>query len=119
MSAFIVAEVPNHNDAATVAGDELALVWVNDNVVDGVVVGIRALDKARAGIPDADGVVFRGCDHPFALAVEGYAGNVAVVSFKCHDRIRVGGLDVVEPDDMATCGGKEFLVGRNAQAVDL
>jgi len=51
--------------------------------------------------------------------VECDASNVIVVTFKGHDRIRIGGLDIVESDDMATSSSEEFLVGRYAEAVHL
>ena len=40
MGAFIIAQVPDHDNPAAIAGDELALVGVDDDVVDRVIVGV-------------------------------------------------------------------------------
>lgn len=55
VAAFVLAEVPNADVAASIAGDELALVWVDDDVVHGDAMGVVALDVAAAGVPDLDG----------------------------------------------------------------
>ena len=36
-----------------------------------------------------------------------------------HNRVGVGGFDIVESDHMATGSSKEFLVGGNAEAIHL
>ena len=54
MRALVLREVPDADVAAAVAGDELALVRVDDDVVDGGAVGVVALDVAGAGVPDFD-----------------------------------------------------------------
>lgn len=48
-----------------------------------------------------------------------YPGDIVGVTFKGHDRIRVGGFDVVESDDMSACSGKVSFVWGNRQAIDL
>jgi hypothetical protein len=45
--------------------------------------------------------------------VEGYAGDIVGVAFKCDDRVRVSRFDVVEFDVVSTGGGEIFLVGRD------
>ena len=95
VGAFVVAQVPDHDHPATVAGNELALVGVDDDVVDRMVVGVGSLNETTSCIPNSYCAILGGGDHPLALAVESDAGDIAVVSFKGHDGIRVGGLDVV------------------------
>ena len=51
--------------------------------------------------------------------MEGDAGDVIGVAFEGDDRVGVGGLDVVEFDVVAACGGEVFLVRRDAEAVYL
>jgi hypothetical protein len=55
VAAFVLAEIPNAYVAAAVAGDQLALIGVDYDVVDGDAVRVVALDVAGAGIPDFDG----------------------------------------------------------------
>ena len=76
MRAFVLAEVPDAHVAAAVAADELALVRVDDDVVDRHAVGVVALDIATARVPDLDGPVFRRRNEPFGLAVERDACDV-------------------------------------------
>jgi hypothetical protein len=54
VAAFVLAEIPDADVAAAVAGDEFALVWVDHYVVYGDAMGIVALDVAAAGIPNFD-----------------------------------------------------------------
>lgn len=51
--------------------------------------------------------------------MEGDSGDVARVALEGQQRVRVGGLDVVELDGVVARAGEEALVGRDAQAVDL
>ena len=55
VAALVLAEVPDADVAAAVAGDELALVGVDDDVVDGDAVGVVSLDVAAACVPDFHG----------------------------------------------------------------
>jgi hypothetical protein len=41
------------------------------------------------------------------------------MALKGHDRVWIGGLDIVESDDMATRSSEEFLVRGYAKAVHL
>lgn len=49
--AFVLAQVPDPHVAAPVTADELALVWVDDDVVDGVAVGVVPLHGGCACVP--------------------------------------------------------------------
>ncbi len=60
MAAFVLAEIPDAYVSAAIAGDEFALVGVDNDIVDGNAVGVVALDVAAAGIPDFDGPWVRG-----------------------------------------------------------
>jgi hypothetical protein len=113
VSAFRFAEIPDADVAAAVSGDKFTLIGVDDDVVYRVGVWVVALHDARAGVPDFDGHVLGGGDHPFPFAVEGYAGDIIGVAFKCDDRVRVSRFDVVEFDVVSTGGGEIFLVGRD------
>lgn len=106
MGAFILAQIPNPDIAASITRDQLALVRVDDHVVDGSdmcdqvsrgsAVDVIALDAACSCIPDFDRAIFRAGHHPFALAMERHAGDVAGVSVEGEDRVRVRGTDVVQ-----------------------
>lgn len=52
--ALVLAQVPDPHVAAAVAGDELALVGMDHDVVDRHAVGVVSLDQSGAGIPDLD-----------------------------------------------------------------
>jgi hypothetical protein len=119
VAALVLAKVPDAHVAAAVTANELALVRVNDYIVDGDAVGVVALHIAAAGIPDLDGAVFRGRDQPLGLAVEGDACDVGRVAVKGQDRIRIRRLDVVELDRVVAGGGEVALVGRDAETVHL
>ena len=92
--AVVLGQVPDTNAAAAVAADDLALVGVDDDVVDGTAVVVAALDAAGAGLPDLDGAVLARGDHPLALAVESDAGDVAGVTLEGHQRVRVRRLHI-------------------------
>ena len=80
---------------------------------------IIPLHRGPARIPDFDGPIFRTGDHPFPLAMEGDARDVAGVAFEDMEGGRVRGADVVELDVVVAGGGEEAFVGGDAEAVDL
>lgn len=55
VAAFVLAKVPDANVAAPVAGDELALVRMDYDVVDGDSMRVVALDVPTTRVPDLDG----------------------------------------------------------------
>lgn len=116
---LVLAQIPDAHIASAIAADQLALVRVDDDIVDGHAVGIVTLHAARARVPDLDGAVFGARHHPFALAMECHAGDVGGVSFEGEDGVRICRLDLVELDGVVARCGEEALVGRDAQAVDL
>lgn len=106
MCTFILAQIPDPNIPTSITRDQLSLVRMDDHIVDGSDVGdqvsggvamdVIALDAARSCVPDLDRAVFGAGHHPFALAMEGHAGDVAGVSVEGEDRVGVRGADVVE-----------------------
>ena len=108
MRTFILAQVPDAHVARAIAGNQLALVGMDDDIVDGRdvrkdvadggAVGVVALDTAGARVPDLHGAVLGAGHHPFPLAVEGDAGDVVGVSVKGQHGTRVRRADVVELD---------------------
>ena len=119
MRAFVLAEIPDANAPRTIAGDELALVRVDDDVGDGAAVVIVALHGAGARVPDLDGAVLGAGDHPFALAVERDAGHVSGMPVEREHGAWIVGADVVELDILRSGGGKVLFIGGDAQAVHL
>ena len=51
--------------------------------------------------------------------MEGYACDVICVTFECDHRVGISRFDVVEFDVVPARGGEIFLVGSDAQSVDL
>jgi hypothetical protein len=119
VAAFVLAQVPDAHVASTIAADELSLVGMDDDVVNGDAVRVVALHIPAPGVPDLDGAVFGRRDQPLGLAMECYAGDVGRVAVKGEDGIRVGRLDVVELDCVVAGGREVALVGGDAEPVDL
>jgi len=117
--ALVLRQVPQHDPARRVAGHQLALVGMDDDVVDGCPMLVVALDGRGARVPDLDRPVLAAGDHPLALAMEPDGGDVAGVPLKGHHGARAAGVDVVELDGAVAAGCQEALVGRDAQPVDL
>lgn len=113
MGAVVCRKIPHADAAAPVAGDDLALVWMDDYIVDWRAMVVAALDGAAAGFPDLDGAVLRARHHPLALAVECDASDVAGVALEGEERVGVCRLDVEELDGVVAGGGKEALIGRD------
>jgi hypothetical protein len=82
-------------------------------------VQIVSLYCSGSGVPDLHRHIFGACDHPLPLTVECDSSNVIGMALKGHDRVWIGGLDIVESDDMATRSSEEFLVRGYAKAVHL
>lgn len=114
MAAFILAQIPHAYCAGTIATDEFTLVWMDHHIVDWTAMIVVALHAAGSSIPDLDSAIFRGCHHPFPLAVKGDTCDIVCVSLESQDSTRVGGLDVVELDGVVASGGEISFVWRDA-----
>ena len=90
VSANALSQVPDSDDASTIATDELTLIGMDHNVVDRGLVSIIALQTAGARVPHFNRVVLGTGHHPLPFAVESNAGDVVRVAIKRHDRVRVG-----------------------------
>jgi hypothetical protein len=119
VTALVLSEVPDAHVSSAVAANELALVGVDDHIVDWHTVGIVALHVAAPRIPDLDSAVFGRGDKPLRLAVKGHARDVRRVAVEREDGVGVGRLDVVQLDRVVSSSGQIALVGRDAEAVDL
>ncbi len=119
MRACILSQVPNPDTASAVAADDLALVGMDDYIVDRTTVVIAPLDAAAASLPDLDVAILGTSDHPFAFAVKCDTCYVARMAFEREDGIGIRGLDVVELDRMVARSSEEALIWRNAEAIDL
>lgn len=92
---------------------------MDDHIVDRAPVQVVALDAPRARVPDLHRTVFGARHHPFALAVERDARDVARVSIEGEHGAWVGGADVVELDVVIARCGEVALVGGDTEAVYL
>lgn len=102
MGANALAQIPDADSARTVTADEFSLVGMDDDIVDSGFVDVVTLKTAGTSVPDLDRTIFRASDHPLALAVERDASDIVGVSIEGHDRIRIGGLDIVQFDIVVT-----------------
>lgn len=62
--AAVFCEVPDLDAPLLVAADELALIRMDDDLVDGRLVVIVALNVTRPGIPDLERMVLGRGDEP-------------------------------------------------------
>jgi hypothetical protein len=95
VAALVLAQVPDAYVASTVAADELSLVGMDDDVVDGNAMRVVSLYIATPGVPDLDGAIFGRCDQPLGLAMKRYAGDIGRVAIEGKDGIWIGRLYVV------------------------
>ena len=119
MSTLVLAEIPDPDISTTVTRNKLALVRMNNHIIDRGAMRVIALNAASTSIPDLDSAIFRACNHPFAFAMKGYARNVAGMTFKGEDRARIGRADIVELNIVITGGCKIALVWRDTKTIDL
>lgn len=119
MSADTLAQVPDTDHASMVATDKLALVRMNDYIIDRSPVNIVALQATSPSIPDLDSSILGACDHPFPLTMECDTGNVVRVTFEGNHRIRVGRLDIKELDSIMTRSSQKSLIRGDTKAIDL
>ena len=84
---------------------------MDDHIVDRAPVQVIALYAPRPGIPDLHRTVLGARHHPFALAVERYARDVACVSIESEHGARIGRANVVELDVVVARRGEVALVG--------
>lgn len=119
MRAVILGQIPYTDTTRSVATDDFSLIWVDNHVIHGRPMVVASLNASRPRLPDLDGSIFRACDHPFALAMERDACDVALVTFECQQRIRVGRLNIVQLHSMMASSGKVALVGGDAETIDL
>lgn len=119
MTTLILSQIPDPDIAAPIATNQLALIWMNDYIIDRDAVCIIPLYIATPSVPNLDGAVLGRRDKPLGLAVEGDAGDVASVSIEGKDCVGIGRLDVVELYRMMAGGGEVAFVGRDTEAVYL
>lgn len=80
---------------------------------------VISLNHACSGVPYSYGHVLRACDHPFALTVKRDSSDIVCVSFELLDGVWVARLDIVQADHVPASRSEVFLVGGDAQAIDL
>lgn len=119
VSTLVLAEIPDSDISTTVTRNELALVGMDDHIVDRAAMRVVTLYAACASIPDLDSTIFRAGDHPFTFAMKGHARNVASMAFESEDRARIGRADIVKLDVVTTSGGEIALVWGYAETIDL
>lgn len=119
MGADTLTKIPHAHHTSLISTDELALVWMDDHIVDRGPVHVIALQTARSRIPDLDSAILRTGDHPLAFAVECDTGDIVGVALEGHHRVGVCGLNVVELNIIVTSSREKAFVGGNAETVDL
>ena len=119
MCASILGQVPEPDAAAAIAADDLALIRVDDDIIYGGAVVVAPLDSAAPRLPDLDGAILGARHHPFALAVECDACDIAGVALEDEQGSGVCRADVEKLHGVVASSGEVALVGRDAQPVYL
>ena len=115
----VLGEVPNSNAASTITSNDLTLVWVDDYIVDWRTMRIASLNRATPSLPYLNCAILRTCHHPFSLAVECDARDIASVTFERKEGVWICRFYIVEFDRVMASGGKEPFVRRDTEAIDL
>lgn len=103
MGADALTKVPNADHTRMVTTDELALIGVNDHIIDRSSVNVITLQATRTSVPNLHSPIFRAGNHPFPFTVKRNSGNVVGVTFKRDHRVRVGRFDIEELHIVMTC----------------
>ena len=119
MTTLVLSQVPNPDVSAPIAAHELTLIRMNDYIVDRDSMAVVALNGALTRIPYLDCSILGGRDHPFPLAMEGYACDVGGMAVEGQNSIWIRRLYVVEFHGVVAGGCEVAFVGRDAKAVHL
>ncbi len=90
MGAIVLSQVPDTNTSSTITANNLALVGMNDHIVDRAAVRVASLNGTTSSLPDLDKAIFRACDHPFSFTVKCDTRDIASMTFEGEDRVGVG-----------------------------
>lgn len=119
MTAFILAQIPNPYISTPVTTNQLALVWMNNNIVHWYAMCIVSLHIATPSVPNFDRTVFTRSDKPLGFAMERDTRHITGVAIKGEDCVWICAFDIVEFDSMVACGGEIALVRRDTEPVYL
>jgi hypothetical protein len=119
VGAGILSQIPETNAAAPITADNLALVRMDNDIIDGGPMIVAPLDHTGARVPDFDSAVLGARDHPFAIAVECHARDVARVALKDGGGSGVRRANVEQLYCVISSSGEVALVGGDAESVDL
>jgi hypothetical protein len=119
MATLILPQIPYPHIAPAVTANELPLIRMNHDIVDGHPVRVVPLDGALPCVPYLNRAVLGAGYHPFALAVEGDACDVARVAVESQDRVWVRRFDVIEFYRVVPGRGEVALVRGDAEPVYL
>lgn len=123
MGALVLPQIPDPHISTTITRNKLALIGMNDNVINGSdmgddisnggPMGVVALNASCPSVPDFDSAILGAGDHPFALAMEGYASDVSRMAIKREHRAWICRAYVIELDIVISSCGEVTLVGRD------
>lgn len=119
MRAVIFSKIPYSDGSRTITANNLALIWMYNNIIYRTPMIITPLNASLSRLPNLNRPIFTARDHPFALAVKSDASDVVGVAFEGEDWIRVCGFYIVELDVGVGGSGEKTLVRADAETVDL
>lgn len=112
--AFVLTQIPYAHISPTVTADKLALIGVDDHIVNRNTMGIVPLHIPAPRIPDLNGTILRRSHQPLRFAMKRNAGDITSMPVKRKDGIRVRRLDIVELDSVVARSGEVAFVRRDA-----
>jgi hypothetical protein len=113
VGAIVFSKIPDTYTTAPVTADDLALVWMNDNIIGRGPMVIASLNSTAPGFPYLHSSIFGAGHHPFSFTMESDTCYVSGMALEGEDRIGVRGLDVIELDGVMASGSQISFVGRN------
>lgn len=119
MRTEVLAKIPNLHSAGAVTGDQLPLVWMDHDIVDGTLVIIDPLDASVLGVPHFDEAILGAGHDPLPFTMELHTSDVPGMAGEGHDRLRIGRLDVEKLYIVIACGSEKPFVWGNAESIDL
>lgn len=95
MTALVLAQVPYSDIPTSIAADQLTLIGMYYDVVDGTTMIVISLHRAGLRVPDLHGSVLGRGDHPFGIAVKSNASDIVGMAFEGQSRVCICGTHTI------------------------
>jgi hypothetical protein len=89
MGAVVLSKVPDTNTSSAITADDLALVGMNDYIIDWTSVRIASLNSSTSSLPNLDGTILGACNHPLSFTMKRDTSYVSSMSLEGKKRVGV------------------------------